>query len=268
MHVTDARVPYYAAEKGHEYAIAYTPTARHTYGAQATMNIWEPIVEPESDEFSLSQIWLVAGHYSGSDLNTVEAGWEVYPNHYHDSQPRLFVYWTRDAYQKTGCRNLECPGFVQVPSDYAVGAAFAPVSSYGGNQYDVKMLIWKDTDDGNWWLGIGQSLVGYWPAKLFTHLADGPAELVQWGGEVTNNRMYGQHTTTDMGSGHFAEEGFRKASFFHSLRVIDHLYHLLPVEDFLLQTRDSTCYNALKAHNAELGMLFYYGGPGFNSLCA
>jgi len=41
------------------------------------MNVWNPSVEHGTNEFSLSQIWLVAGHYNDSDLNTVEAGWQV-----------------------------------------------------------------------------------------------------------------------------------------------------------------------------------------------
>ncbi|ESQ49654.1 hypothetical protein EUTSA_v10021939mg [Eutrema salsugineum] len=85
--------------------------------------------------------------------------------------------------------------------------------------------------------------------------------LVQWGGEITNTRSYSQHTTTQMGSGHFAEEGFGKASFFHNLRIIDPLYHLVRVDDFLLQTRNPTCYNAIKAHNEAWGTHFFYGGP-------
>lgn len=125
----------------------------------------------------------------------------------------------------------------------------------------------QDMDGGNWWLGIGQSFIGYWPAKLFTHLADGPAKLVQWGGEIVNTRNYGQHTTTQMGSGHFAEEGFGKASFFRNLRIINYLYHLQPVQEFFLQTLNTTCYNAQKGFNEEWGAHFYYGGPGYNALC-
>ncbi|ESQ50910.1 hypothetical protein EUTSA_v10022790mg [Eutrema salsugineum] len=257
----------YPAEEGHEYAIGEMVYLRGIYGTQATMNVWDPVVEQGTNEFSLSQIWLVAGHYNESDLNTIEAGWQVFPDRYHDTQPRLFIYWTRDTYQKTGCLNFDCPGFVQVSNDFAIGGAFSPISSYGGNQYDLTMVIWKDTNDGNWGLGIGQSFVGYWPAKLFTHLADGPARLVQLGGEVVNTHSYGQHTTTQMGSGHFAEEGFGKASFFRNLGIIDYLYYLQPVQDFILQTRNTTCYNALKAYTKEWGTHFYYGGPGFNVLC-
>ncbi|KAH0877114.1 hypothetical protein HID58_064508 [Brassica napus] len=46
------------------------------------------------DDFSLAQIWVTSGSYENQDLNTLETGWQVYPNKYGDHQPRLFTYWT------------------------------------------------------------------------------------------------------------------------------------------------------------------------------
>ena len=46
------------------------------------------------------------------------------------------------------------------------------------------------------------------------------ASKVQWGGEVVNGQIGGQHTTTQMSSGHFVEEGPNMASFFRNLKVI------------------------------------------------
>lgn len=45
------------------------------YGAKATINVWKPKIE-QSNEFSLSQIWLLGGNF-GEDLNSIEAGWQV-----------------------------------------------------------------------------------------------------------------------------------------------------------------------------------------------
>lgn len=39
------------------------------------MNVWEPQIQ-QSNEFSLSQIWLLGGSFA-SDLNSIEAGWQV-----------------------------------------------------------------------------------------------------------------------------------------------------------------------------------------------
>ncbi|KAI3910682.1 hypothetical protein MKW92_004283, partial [Papaver armeniacum] len=42
-------------------------------GAQAKINLWNPVMEIPSEE-SISQIWVAAGN--GDDLNTIEARWE------------------------------------------------------------------------------------------------------------------------------------------------------------------------------------------------
>nr|XP_016448372.1 PREDICTED: uncharacterized protein LOC107773472 [Nicotiana tabacum] len=60
---------------GHEHAIAYTGTSQEIYGAKATINVWDPSIEVVN-EFSLSQIWVLSGSFDGSDLNSIEAGWQ------------------------------------------------------------------------------------------------------------------------------------------------------------------------------------------------
>ncbi|KAF9619550.1 hypothetical protein IFM89_007377 [Coptis chinensis] len=37
---------------------------------------------------------------------------------------------------------------------------------------------------------------------------------MEWGGEVVNSQPDGEHTATQMGSGHFPKEGFGKSSYF------------------------------------------------------
>ncbi|XP_011036376.1 PREDICTED: uncharacterized protein LOC105133915, partial [Populus euphratica] len=176
------------------HVIAYTGSSQEVYGAKATINVWGPTIQV-ANEFSLSQIWILSGSFDGSDLNSIEAGWQVSPELYGDSRPRLFTYWTSDSYQATGCYNLLCAGFVQTHNRIAIGAAISPVSSYTGNQYDISILVWKDPKLGNWWMSFGDNtLVGYWPAELFTHLAK-HATMVEWGGEVVNSRANGKHTS-------------------------------------------------------------------------
>ncbi|KAF2306963.1 hypothetical protein GH714_022821 [Hevea brasiliensis] len=45
--------------------------------------------------------------------------------------------------------------------------------------------------------------------------------MVDWGGEVVNSRANGHHTSNHMASGHFAEDGFGKASYFRNLEIVD-----------------------------------------------
>lgn len=203
---------------------------------------------------------------------------KVSPELYGDSRPRLFTYWTSDAYEATGCYNALCPGFVQTSSRIAIGASISPVSSPGGAQYDMTLLVWKDPKLGNWWLSYGDQLVGYWPAQLFTHLSD-HATMVEWGGEVVDTRPGGVHTATQMGSGRFAAEGFGRASYFRNLETVDADNSLAKVPLDAIQTlaEDAACYDIHKAaaddddgHSGSAGgwgTHFYYGGPGHNPAC-
>ncbi|KAK8542950.1 hypothetical protein V6N13_136500 [Hibiscus sabdariffa] len=101
--------------------------------------------------------------------------------------------------------------------------------------------------------------VGYWPAELFTHLAD-RATLVEWGGEVVNSWPEGKHTSTEMDSGHFPEEGFGKTSFFRNLKIVDADNSLSSVYDILIMIDNTNCYNIKNSYNNEWGTYFYYGG--------
>ncbi|THU65833.1 hypothetical protein C4D60_Mb05t07820 [Musa balbisiana] len=250
---------------GHEHAVGYVVGDQY-YGAKASLNVWAPKVS-SPDEFSLSQIWLISGTF-GTDLNTIEAGWQVSPQLYGDTSPRFFTYWTSDAYQATGCYNLLCSGFIQTNNMIAIGAAISPVSAYSGGQYDLSLLVWKDPDHGNWWLELGSGvLLGYWPSFLFTHLSE-HASMVQFGGEIVNTQPLGLHTSTEMGSGHYAGEGFGKASYFRSLQVVDWDNSLIPVPNLRVLADHPNCYDIHGGINRVWGNYFYYGGPGRSHRCS
>ncbi|XP_074572415.1 protein neprosin-like [Curcuma longa] len=243
----------------HEHAVGYVVGDQY-YGAKASINVWAPKVT-SSSEFSLSQIWIISGSF-GTDLNTIEAGWQVSPQLYGDSSPRFFTYWTTDAYQATGCYNLLCSGFIQTNNMIAIGAAISPVSTPSGGQFDISLLVWKDPNHGNWWLELGSgTLVGYWPAFLFSHLSE-HASMVQFGGEVVNTQPMGEHTSTQMGSGQFAGEGFGRASYFRNLQVVDWDNSLVPPPNLRVLADHPSCYDIQGGINALWGNYFYYGGPG------
>ncbi|XP_020579032.1 uncharacterized protein LOC110023789 [Phalaenopsis equestris] len=251
-------------ESGHQHAIAYVEGEKY-YGAKAIINVWEPKIQ-QFNEFSLSQLWILGGSF-GEDLNSIEAGWQVSPDLYGDNNTRLFTYWTSDAYQATGCYNLLCSGFIQINSDIAMGASISPISDYGGSQYDISILVWKDPKEGNWWMQFGSDLVlGYWPSFLFSYLADS-ASMIEWGGEVVNSQPDGEHTATEMGSGHFPEEGFGKASYFRNIQIVDESNNLRSPKNVGTFTEQSNCYDVQNENNGDWGTFFYYGGPGRNSDC-
>ncbi|GMI68580.1 hypothetical protein like AT1G55360 [Hibiscus trionum] len=252
------------SQSGHQHAIAYVDGDKY-YGAKATINVWEPKIQ-QPNEFSLSQIWVLGGAF-GEDLNSIEAGWQVSPDLYGDNHTRLFTYWTSDAYQATGCYNLLCSGFIQINNEIAMGASIYPISGYHISQYDISLLVWKDPTEGNWWLQFGNKYVlGYWPAFLFSYLSDS-ASMIEWGGEVVNSESDGQHTSTQMGSGHFPNEGFGKASYFKNIEIVDGSNNLRVPKGLATFTEQSNCYDVQTGKGGNWGNYFYYGGPGRNPNC-
>ena len=107
----------------------------------------------------------------------------------------------------------------------------------------------------------GWKLRKYWPSSLFSLLSSS-ASTVQWGGEVKNLKKDGQQTTTQMGSGHFPEEGPGKASFFDTLNVIDSKTILRRPWNSRTMVTNPNCYNIINSRD-----YFYYGEPGRNPNC-
>ncbi|EAZ36623.1 hypothetical protein OsJ_20969 [Oryza sativa Japonica Group] len=184
---------------------------------------------------------------------------QVYPAMYGDDKTRLFIYWTRDAYNETGCYNLACSGFIQTNPQFVIGGSISPVSTYGDTQYEYDYLVWKDPAGGNWWLQVQGNNVGYWPSSIFTLLQTGVADSVEWGGEVNSPQI-----TTPMGSGHFPEEGFGKATYSRAIQVVDSSNNLKPPNGVGLIAPLPSCYNVMTGSSSTTswGTYIYYGGPG------
>ncbi|KAL7204149.1 hypothetical protein ACSBR2_017253 [Camellia fascicularis] len=148
----------------------------------------------------------------------------------------------------------------------ALGGTISPISTYDASQYENNLLVWKDTARGEWWLQFGNEVVGYWLTSLFSYLADS-ASLIQWGGEVLNYASGGQHTTTQMGSGQFPEEGFGKASYIKNIQIVDGSNNLRAPIGVSTFAEQPNCYNVQMGNNRDWGNYIYYGGPGRNPNC-
>ena len=112
-----------------------------------------------------------------------------------------------------------------------------------------------------------EHVLGYWPAFLFSYLSDS-ASMVEWGGEVVNSQPDGQHTSTQMGSGHFSGEGFGRASYFKNIQIVDGSNNLRPPKDIGTFTEQPNCYDVQNRKSGDnWGNYFYYGGPGRNPNC-
>ncbi|EPS61083.1 hypothetical protein M569_13717, partial [Genlisea aurea] len=118
-----------------------TKTDGKFFGARGWFGVWKPRVQ--GNEFSSSQLWVVSDEeLDGPEINIVEAGWQVYPAMYGDDRPRFFNYFTRDNSVSTGCYNLQCSGFIQTSSRFALGAALE-FSEINGVQHALAIYIFK-----------------------------------------------------------------------------------------------------------------------------
>jgi hypothetical protein len=86
-----------------------------------------------------------------------------------------------------------------------------------------------------------------------------------WGGEVFSHDA-GQ-TSTQMGNGHFPEEGLGKASHIKNIQVIDSSDNLKPPSDMQFVNEQPKCYTVQNGTDGDLGTYIYYGGPGKNLNC-
>ncbi|KAJ0258527.1 hypothetical protein HA466_0073000 [Hirschfeldia incana] len=236
--------------KNHTIQYSILVTKGRFHGGKAIISTWKPYIQTPR-EFSLAQIWLASGvsNTHTRDTNTIEAGWQA------------------DGYKDSGCYNLKCPGFVHVNRDFAIGAAVRSLSRVGGAQHEIPTSIYRDTRSGHWWLKVYDNIfVGYWPSSLFTTLKD-VATDVHWGGEITNNRDGSKHTTTNMGSGHFAEEGYEKASYFKNIEIVDEGEFMKPPVGASPFMSEENCYNIKLGTDVHWGTYFFFGGPGRNAKC-
>ncbi|XP_076893104.1 protein neprosin-like [Bidens hawaiensis] len=91
--------------------------------------------------------------------------------------------------------------------------------------------------------------VGYWPATRFSYLRES-ASTLDFGGEVVNKGIGGQHTMIQMGSGHFPRDGAGKASYIKDIQSVDDTNTLKPLQDLTAMTYPSaSCYDIVKHDN-------------------
>ncbi|XP_047324686.1 uncharacterized protein LOC124928196 [Impatiens glandulifera] len=211
-------------------------------GASAKFSVPNP--RTQQDDFSLAQIWLIT-EMDTQRLNAIEAG------------------WTSDRYNRTGCYNLLCEGFVQTSRTFAVGSPLS-ISS------EIKVSVFKDSETGNWWLQVDDEFIGYWPRIIFNAL-NSTVDKILWGGEVYYKDHSGEHTTTEMGNGQFPVNGTR-ASHVRNLQVMKRLHKWSSPDWSLTQTvTKPKCYDlripSFLKRKSDWGVYFYYGGPGRSREC-
>uniref|UniRef100_A0A0D9VM19 Neprosin PEP catalytic domain-containing protein n=1 Tax=Leersia perrieri TaxID=77586 RepID=A0A0D9VM19_9ORYZ len=232
------------------------------YGTRASINVYEPKVKNDSKDYSSS--WIQIGYVpEGSNVVGIGAGSCVYPSFNRDSYARFHISWVNEQLNKS-CTNHNCPGFVQVSPSIGIGGRIQPISLYKGPQYVIDVLIFKDPKTKNWWLSYGSNNtpIGYWPSSQFSYIKE-KGNFAFWGGFVQGPTA--SSDSPQMGSGHFASEGFGKAAFVRNILAIKDGSNMLVtpnVRRSYPRSDDLRSYGVDGFGLNDDGMHVYYGGPG------
>jgi len=261
--------PPFAAPDPFGYYHATSAEYATCYGCQAGLNVWAPDCEFSGDH-SISQFGIQ--NYDNPKLQSLEAGWEVSQDQYGDDQPHLFTYYTTNGYDSdadnAGGYNRDFAGWVQFDANVFPGARINGVSAFGGVQdvITIKFQLWQ----GNWWFQVQGIWLGYYPATLFQGraaagktLGDHASWVAFWG-EVYSALADPTLTTTDMGSGNFAEDGWKYSAFQSNTLVQSDRQGTLVESNGSPSAEDSTYYdieNHMKS-GSSWGSYFWFGGPG------
>ncbi|XP_044972068.1 uncharacterized protein LOC123439415 [Hordeum vulgare subsp. vulgare] len=230
------------------------------FGVRATINVYEPKVKKDSKDISQSGMQIDNGPMG--HIESVVACYSVAPSYTGDGFARFHVAW-RDVILKKSCYDHTCPGFVQVSHRVGLGGRVLPVSVYNGPQYVIDILIFKDPKTKNWWVAYGEekTLIGYWPNSLFSQIKY-KGNFSFWGGQVSGPTASSH--SPQIGSGHFATEGYGKAAFMRNIQIVDGNSKLVtPNKDKdIVGTSDLKKYSVDGYEVNKHGMHMYYGGPG------
>ncbi|KQJ92463.1 hypothetical protein BRADI_4g43816v3 [Brachypodium distachyon] len=238
--------------------LAIMKTVDDMYGSRVSINVYEPKVKENTEDLSASWV-LMLNKQDASHLESIGAGSIVWPSYSGDNFARFHIAW-RDNTLDSVCLDHDCPGFMQVNPRIALGSRIQQVSVYNGPQHFIDVLLFKDPKTKDWWVAFGGTPIGYWPSSIFSHLKDKVTEAA-WSGQVYGPTA--QSYFPEMGSGHFASEGFGKAAYVSNIKIVDenNKYFTPDTEKTFARSTKPRCYTVNNFSQDDGGMHVYFGGP-------
>ncbi|XP_048134102.1 uncharacterized protein LOC125312487 [Rhodamnia argentea] len=151
---------------------------------------------------------------------------------------------------------------MQIHKTFTTNLPIAPTSTYGGQQYEIRVHIEQEPRTGNWWLVVnGGIAVGYWPKELFVNLREGGTR-VSWGGEGFSGKT---KVCPPLGSGHMPDGRYDHAAFFRQIYYTtgsDTNHTPMAVFEHVDKSRVYGLKNDKYIDKEGFGYSFTYGGPG------
>lgn len=257
---------------GHKYA--FTQQTVNNIGGGATFSLYDPYLESKND-FSLIQTAVahdgVENAKYGSVTQTLEAGWQKYPA-FSPSAVHMFTFYNTNGYNAVGDNqggyNTDQKGWVQVDKNIYPGYAFRPLSVDGGAQHDVALEY--QLYQGNWWLTVNGTYIGYYPASLFSASPNSGSTLATVSNEISfYGEMYSDNskTTSDMGSGEFPSAGQTKSAYMRNIVWLDsnnqNNNYNAPASNNIVTDPNSYQLQTHFNSGGSWGSYMLLGGPGY-----
>uniref|UniRef100_A0ACD5YGR2 Uncharacterized protein n=1 Tax=Avena sativa TaxID=4498 RepID=A0ACD5YGR2_AVESA len=220
------------------------------YGTSVSISVYNPDVYGTEDK-SAGLTTIISGYsFDRPHTNAVGAGWFVWTSSAGDRRARFHIFYNN-------CYDLQCPGFVQTNPAITLGGTLSPVSRYGGPQAQLDIFIYQD-DKSNWWVKFGAegTVIGYWPRELIGHLK-AKGTIGYWGGFVEGPTI--KYKPPPMGSGHPASEGWGKAAYVKSIKIVDRHHNLVTPRscEFQVVVGNPKCYSVANKTNGDDGVSAY-----------
>ncbi|KAF7014407.1 unnamed protein product [Triticum aestivum] len=237
-------------------------TPASSYGARVKIGIWGSQVQHHSQESGAAIS--ISTDDQDKTYNMIEAGFHVLPELYNNNDVHFFIRWTKDDNKSTGCYNLECHGFVPASGAALVpGQAVAPPSTYGRDDRYITISLHTDPNTRDWVLYRDDlhkpAFLGHFPKELCPRLYGIAPEVALLGFVNYQDKDKGGPA---MGSGHFPEEGQRKAAYFKNIKLFDSKANVYDPSGLVRLVTRPACYKVSDVlHAKKDGHMFYYGGP-------
>jgi hypothetical protein len=245
------------------------------FGTSGRINIWDT-AGPVSGETSIAQTAVIRGN----PMQAIEAGKIESDSLNGDDRPHFFTFYRTNGGATgdwVGGYNTLQKGWIQVSSSVSPGMSLTNWdSTVDGNQYslDLEVRLWN----GNWWVRAAGEWAGYYPAcngggaflpcsnaTLFSAAGiRDKADRLDWYGEVFDSSAP-RATTTDMGSGRFASEGWAKSAYFRNITFYWQPATYWWWDSGAPTATDSACYTVTGPFYSQTDAWhnwYYYGGPG------
>lgn len=244
------------------------------FGTAGRINIWDTS-GPVSNETSIAQTAVIRG----DPMQAIEAGKIELQSLNGNRGTHFFTYYRTNGGASgdwVGGYNTLVDGWIQVSGTVAPGMSIAAWnSSTGGNQYSLDLEVRIHL--GNWWVWVAGEWAGYYPVcvgggaepcgrgNLFsTNGIRNEASRMDWYGEVFDESAPAA-TSTDMGSGELAVNGWQHAAYFRNLTFFWELTTYWWWDSGSISVTDASCYSAngpFYSSDSNYHNWFFYGGPG------